>query len=77
MYFPFPSNVTVYEYHNTAINKEYGQIRTVAGIAWTVKQFTNKIIGNQRKERTEDTMRDRGIYLLNKEDLGGSLESIS
>ena len=41
-----------------AINKEYDHTRTVAGIACTVKQFVNKIIGNQSKERTENIMRE-------------------
>ena len=46
---------------NMAINKEYGQTQTVAGIAWTIKQFTNKIIRDQCKERRENKMTHKSI----------------
>ena len=46
---------------NMAINKEYGQTQTVAGIAWTIKQFTNKVIGDQCKERRENKMTHESI----------------
>ena len=47
---------------NMAFNKEYGQTRTVvAGIAWTIKQFTNKVIGDQCKERRENKMTHESI----------------
>ena len=53
---------------NMAINKEYGQqggyTRTLAWIAWTVRQFTYKAIGHQRKERTEDIMRPDQMHLF-------------
>ena len=41
-----------------------GYTRTLAGIAWTVKQFTYKAIGHQRKERTEDIMRPDQMHLF-------------